>query len=98
MLEVAQKHGFHFHTVRMPINIMDAHFRSFSQLVVPQALKQRVGVLGTKCFGSGVTLKSGVIEPMDCLHYSLNLPISVLITGINTEEVLDQAFAAVKSF
>ena len=98
MMEVAQKHGFHFDTVQMPINIMDAHFRSFSQLVVPQAVKQQIGVLGMKCFGSGVILKSGVVEPMDCLHYSLNLPISVLITGINTTEVLNQAFAAVKSF
>jgi predicted aldo/keto reductase-like oxidoreductase len=98
MMEVAQKHGFHFDTVQMPINIMDAHFRSFSQLVVPQAVKQQIGILGMKCFGSGVILKSGVVEPMDCLHYSLNLPISVLITGINTMEVLNQAFAAVKSF
>jgi len=98
MMEVAQKHGFHFDTVQMPVNIMDAHFRSFSQLVVPQAVKQQIGVLGMKCFGSGVILKSGVVAPTDCLHYSLNLPISVLITGINTPEVLNQAFAAVKSF
>ncbi len=98
MMEVAQKHGFHFDTVQMPINIMDAHFRSFSQLVVPEAAKQQIGVLGMKCFGSGVILKSGVVEAIDCLHYSLNLPISVLITGINTSELLKQAFAAVKSF
>ena len=98
MMEVAQKHGFHFDTVQMPINIMDAHFRSFSQLVVPEAVKQRIGVLGMKCFGSGVILKSGVVEPMDCLHYSLNLPISVLITGINTKDLLNQTFAAVRSF
>jgi uncharacterized protein len=44
-----------------------------------------------KCFGSGVILKSGVVEPIDCLHYSLNLPLSVLITGINTQQLLDQA-------
>ena len=98
MLEVAQKHGFHFDTVQMPINIMDAHFRSFSQLVVPEAVKQRIGVLGMKCFGGGIIMKSNVVEPMDCLHYSLNLPISVLITGINTTDLLNQAFAGVKSF
>ena len=98
MMDVAQKHSFHFDTVQMPLNIMDAHFRSFSQLVVPQAVKQQIGVLGMKCFGSGVILKSGVVQPMDCLHYSLNLPLSVLITGINTQQLLDQAFASVKSF
>jgi uncharacterized protein len=98
MLEVAQKHGFHFDTVQMPINIMDAHFRSFSQLVVPEAVKQQIGVLGMKCFGFGIILKSGVVEPIDCLHYSLNLPVSVQITGIDSRMLLNQAFAAVKSF
>jgi uncharacterized protein len=103
MLEVAQHHGFHFDTVQMPINIMDAHFRSFSQLVVPEALRQNIAVLGMKCFGSGVlfkssVLKDGAVTPVDCLHYSLNLPISVQITGINTKMLLDQAFDAVRSF
>lgn len=93
-MDVAQQHRFHFDTVQMPLNIMDAHFRSFSQLVVPQGVKQQIAVLGMKCFGSGVILKSGVVEPIDCLHYSLNLPLSVLITGINTQQLLDQAFAA----
>src|SRR5579859_3503401 len=98
MLEVARHHGFHFETVQMPINIMDAHFRSFSQLVVPEAARQHIAVLGMKCFGNGIILKSGAVQPMDCLHYSLNLPISVLITGMNSKMLLDQAFAAVKSF
>ncbi|WP_239462037.1 aldo/keto reductase [Occallatibacter savannae] len=98
MLEVAQKHGFHFDTVQMPVNIMDAHFRSFSQMVVPEAVKQKIGVLGMKSFGDGIILKSGAVQPMDCLHYSLNLPISVLITGIDSKMLLDQAFTAVKDF
>jgi aryl-alcohol dehydrogenase-like predicted oxidoreductase len=103
MLEVAQRHGFHFDAAQMPINIMDAHFRSFSQLVVPEALRQNIAVLGMKCFGSGVlfkssVLKDGAITPLECLHYSLNLPISVQITGINTKMLLDQAFDAVRSF
>jgi uncharacterized protein len=98
MLEVARKNGFHFDTVQMPVNIMDAHFRSFSQLIVPEAMRQKVAVLGMKCFGDGIILKSGAVEPMDCLHYSLNVPVSVLITGINSKMLLDQAFAAVKSF
>ena len=98
MLQVASKHGFHFDTVQMPNNIMDAHFRSFGQLVVPEAFEQKIGVLGMKCFGSGVILKSGAVELMDCLHYSLNVPVSVQITGINSKMLLDQAFEAVKSF
>lgn len=98
MLDVAKEHGFHFDTVQMPINIMDAHFRSFARFVVPRASQEKIGVLGMKSFGDGIILKSGAVEPMDCLHYSLNLPISVLITGIDKKEILDQALAAVKSF
>ena len=103
MFEVARRHGFHFDTVQMPINIMDAHFRSFAQLVVPEAMKQKTSILGMKCFGSGVMMKSNVISssavsPIECLHYSLNVPVAVQITGINSKMLLDQAFAAVKSF
>jgi hypothetical protein len=46
-----------------------------------------------KCFGSGVILKSGVVEPIDCLHYSLNVPISVLITGINSPDLRSKHLA-----
>lgn len=98
MMEVADKHGFHFDTVQMPINVMDAHYRSFAQLVVPQAMKRNIAVLGMKCFGGGVILKSGAVEPMDCLHYSLNVPVSVQITGIDKPEILNQALQAVKQF
>jgi predicted aldo/keto reductase-like oxidoreductase len=35
MLETADKHGFHFNTAQMPINVMDALFRSFLNGVVP---------------------------------------------------------------
>jgi uncharacterized protein len=100
MLEVAQKHGFHFDTLQMPLNVMDAHFRSFAQLVVPRALEQQVGVLGMKALGGadGIILKSGVITALECLHYALNLPTSVVITGIDNDKVLDQAVEAARTF
>lgn len=100
MLEVAAKHGFRFDTVQMPLNVMDAHFRSFAQLVVPKLVEQEIGVLGMKpfCGGDGIVLKSNTVQPVECLHYALNLPTSVVITGIDKPEVLDQAFQAVKTF
>ncbi|HEX8925885.1 MAG TPA: aldo/keto reductase, partial [Terriglobales bacterium] len=98
MLRVAAKHGFHFDTVQMPLNVMDAHFRSFAQLVVPEAIKQKIGVLGMKSMGSGIILKSNTASATDCLHYAMNLPTSVVITGIDNDQVLNQAFEAAKSF
>jgi aryl-alcohol dehydrogenase-like predicted oxidoreductase len=99
MLEVAAKHGFQFDTVQMPLNVMDAHFRSFSRMVVPEAVKQNLGILGMKTMGDGVILKSGAqVTAIECLHYALNLPTSVVITGIDSDQILDQAFEAAKTF
>jgi len=98
MLKVAAEHGFRFDTVQMPLNVMDAHFRSFAQMVLPELVKQEIGVLGMKSMGDGVILKSKAVSALECLHYALSLPTSVVITGIDKEEVLDQAFEAAKTF
>jgi uncharacterized protein len=98
MLETAQKHNFHFDTVQMPINVMDAHFRSFTKEVMPIALKQGIGVLAMKTFGDHFILNSNTVQPIEALHYGLTQPISVLITGIDNMQVLDQAFDAVRTF
>ena len=96
-LEVAAEHGFTFDTVQMPLNVMDAHYRSFARLVVPQLVRRNIGVLGMKSMGNGLILRAGVVSPIDCLHYALNLPTSVVITGIDSMAILDQAFEAART-
>jgi len=98
MLEVAAENGFKFDTAQMPLNVMDAHYRSFEKLVVPELVKQKIGVLGMKSMANGILLKSNTATPIECLHYALNLPTSVVITGIDSMEILDQAFEAVRTF
>ena len=98
MLEVAARHGFVPDTVQMPMNVMDAHFRSFTKLVLPKLVEQKIGVLGMKSMGDSVILKSGVVKAEECLRYALSQPTSVVITGIDKQEVLDQAFEAAKTF
>jgi predicted aldo/keto reductase-like oxidoreductase len=98
MLKLAAEHGFRFDTVQMPLNVMDAHFRSFAQMVLPELVKEEIGVLGMKSMGDGVILKSKAVSALECLHYALSLPTSVVITGIDKQEVLDQAFQAAKTF
>src|ERR1700729_1648260 len=98
MLETAQKHNFHFDTVQMPINVMDAHFRSFTHEVMPVALKQGIGVLAMKTFGDHFILDSKTVQPIEALHYGLTQPVSVVITGIDNQQVLEQALEAVKTF
>ena len=98
MLSNAREHQFRFDTVQMPLNVMDAHFRSFEANVLPVLVQDEIGVLGMKSMGSGVLLKSKVVTPVECLHYALTLPTSVVITGIDSMKILAQAFLAARSF
>ncbi len=98
MLAVAAENGFHFDTVQMPLNVMDAHFRSFEHTVLPKLVGNKIGVLGMKSMGDQIILKSNVVKPIECLHYAMNLPTSTVITGIDSMEILDQAFEAVRTF
>ncbi|GFO66106.1 aldo/keto reductase [Geomonas paludis] len=98
MLGVAAEHGFRFDAVQMPLNVMDAHFRSFEQLVLPELVRQEIGVLGMKSMANGILLKSGTASAVECLRYALHLPTSVVITGIDSMEVLDQACHAADTF
>ena len=97
-LEVAAENGFKFDTVQMPLSVMDAHYRSFEKLVLPELVKQNIGVLGMKSMANGILLRSNTVTPIECLHYVLNLPTSVVITGIDSMAILDQAFEAVSTF
>jgi aryl-alcohol dehydrogenase-like predicted oxidoreductase len=98
MFETAEKHGFHFDTVQMPINVMDAHFRSFLNGVVPVAQERGTAIPAMKTFGDPYILQSKTVTPMEALHFGLNSPASVVITGIDSLAILDQAFEAVRTF
>ncbi len=98
MLEMARKHNFHFDTVQMPLNVMDAHFRSFAHDVLPVLVREQIAPLGMKAFGDHFILDSGTVQPMECLHYCLNLPVSVQITGIDSVPILQQALEAARTF
>ena len=98
MLEVAADHGFHFDTAQMPLNILDASFRSFAKQVVPKLVQQGIGVLGMKPLASGAIPRNNIATPIECLHYALSLPTSVVINGCDSMERLDQAFEAARTF
>jgi aryl-alcohol dehydrogenase-like predicted oxidoreductase len=97
-LDVAREHGARFDTVQMPLNVMDAHYRSFEQLVLPELVAQDIGVLGMKSLANGAILKSGTVSAPECLRYALSLPTSVVITGIDSLERLEQAVRVARTF
>jgi predicted aldo/keto reductase-like oxidoreductase len=98
MLSTASKHDFTFDAVQMPLNVMDAHFNSFEKKVLPVLLKNDIGVLGMKPMGDRIILESKTATPVECLHYAMNLPTSVVITGCDSLTILQQALDAARSF
>jgi aryl-alcohol dehydrogenase-like predicted oxidoreductase len=98
MLAVASHHGFTFDTVQMPLNVMDAHFNSFEQKVLPTLTRNDIGVLAMKPMGDHFILGSKTVTALECLYYPMNLPTSVVITGCDSLPILQQALHAARSF
>ena len=98
MLETAFARNFTFDAVQMPLNVMDAHFESFEKKVLPVLVEHGIGVLGMKPMGDAIILQSKTATAVECLHYAMNLPTSVVITGCDSMEILQQAFDAARSF
>lgn len=98
MLKTAFAHGFAFDAVQMPLNVMDAHFNSFEAKVLPVLEAHSIGVIGMKSMGAHFILNSKVVTPIECLHYAMNLPTSVVVTGCDSVPILRQALQAASSF
>ncbi|MDQ6767219.1 MAG: aldo/keto reductase [Candidatus Eremiobacteraeota bacterium] len=98
MLDVADQHNFRFDTLQMPLNVMDAHYHSFEQIVLPIAVQKQMGVLGMKPMGDPFILDSNTVSARECLRYAMSLPVSVTITGIDSMAILQQALGVVDSF
>ncbi len=90
---------FEWATVQMPLNVMDVHYRSFQKQVLPVLLQRNIGVLAMKSLGGNgsIVTKAGV-SVEDALRYVLSLPISTLVSGIDSEKVLDQNLKIVREF
>jgi len=92
-------HDFPFDTVQMPLNCLDASFRSFEQNVLPEANRRGMGVLGMKSMGgSGEIVKHGAAAVADALRYAMSLPVATTISGIDSIDVLHQNLEIARNF
>ncbi|MFZ5896308.1 MAG: aldo/keto reductase [Myxococcota bacterium] len=98
MLRAADEHSFHFDTVQMPLNVLDAHYRSFEREVLPVLLQNEIGVLGMKPMASGRIVENKVASAEECLRYAMSLPTSVVICGMDKPEVLEQNLKIARNF
>jgi predicted aldo/keto reductase-like oxidoreductase len=98
MIETADKHGFTFDTVQMPVNALDEHFNSFGQKVIPEAHKRGMAVIGMKPLSNGAILKTNTITAPEALHYAMSVPVTVTITGCQSMANLEQALGVARNF
>lgn len=98
MLAAARANNFRFDAVQMPLNVMDAHFRSFAHEVLPVLVRENIAALGMKPFASGAILQTNLVTPSECLHYAMTLPTSTVINGMENMDRLNQGLEAVKTF
>ena len=89
---------FPWDTVQLPLNSLDAHYRSFEREVLPVLVERGIGVLGMKPLAAGKLLEAGTVSADECLRYALSLPTSVVITGCDSRERVEQALRAGRDF
>jgi predicted aldo/keto reductase-like oxidoreductase len=92
-------HNFPFDTVQMPLNCLDATFRSFETNVLPEVNRRGMAALGMKSLGgSGELVREGAVAVTMGLRYAMSLPVAVTISGIESLEVLHQNLAVACGF
>jgi uncharacterized protein len=89
---------FDWDAVQMPINILDAHYRSFQKKVVPECNRRKIGVIGMKSLGGGEFPDKLGLDADFCIRYALSLPISSLVCGIKTRQDLEQDLSVARDF
>jgi predicted aldo/keto reductase-like oxidoreductase len=98
MLREADRHGFAFDTVQMPLNVLDAHYDSFERQVLPELVARDVGIIGMKPMADGRIVQQAIATPEECLGYALSLPTSVVLTGCDAPERVEQALRVARAF
>lgn len=98
MLDAAEARGFRFDTVQLPLNVLDAHHDSFERQVLPRLLAGEHGVIGMKPMADGRIVYEGIASPEECLRYAMSLPTSVVLTGCDSPERVQQALRIAAGF
>jgi uncharacterized protein len=90
---------FEWDTCQMPINALDAHYRSFQREILPQLNRRGIGTIGMKALGGrGQMIDELGLTAEQCRRYALSLPISTLVCGIQSIENLEQDVAIARDF
>lgn len=90
---------FDWDTCQLPINVVDAHYRSFQNEVLPELNRRNIGVIGMKSLGGRGQLVTDLgLTAEQCRSYALSLPISTLVCGVESPENLKQDVEMARAF
>ncbi len=98
MLREADRHGFSFDTVQLPLNVLDAHHESFEREVLPELVARGLGVVGMKPLADGRIPRQGIATAEEALRYAMSLPTSVVVTGCDSVGRVEQALRVARAF
>ncbi|HKJ42802.1 MAG TPA: aldo/keto reductase [Sunxiuqinia sp.] len=90
--------GFDWETVQMPINVLDHHYLSFSQQIIPVLQEKNIGIIGMKSVASGAIVNEGIATIEECLRFAMTLPVSSVISGMNNLKHFRQNLAIARNF
>lgn len=90
--------GFDWETVQMPVNVLDHHYLSFTQEIIPMLTQRNIGIIGMKSVASGAIVDRGIASIEECLRFSMSLPISTLVSGMNNLKHLRHNMEIARNF
>jgi len=96
-LEMLKK-NFKWDTVQLPLNVLDYHYRSFTKEILPTLLERKIGIIGMKSMAGGDALEIGDLTPQECLRYSMSLPVSTVVVGMDSMQLLQQNLETASKF
>lgn len=91
-------YGYPWDAVQMPLNVFDPHYKSFLENVVPILVRRKIGVIAMKTMASGFVLRADVTTPREALDYIWSQPVSTIVSGMESEELLEANVAAARAF
>ncbi len=89
---------YEWDAVQMPLNVMDAHFKSFQKNILPILLERNIGVIAMKSLACGFIQRANVVQPAEAINYVLNLPIDTLVSGMRDMDILETNVALARNF
>lgn len=91
-------YGYPWDAVQMPLNVFDAHFKSFQKNVLPILVRRNIGVIAMKTLASGYVLRANVVKAGEALRYIWSLPVSTIVSGMDSEHFLKANVETAKNF